>query len=170
MSDSIDQVDPSLDDLEYRVLRSIRRIVRRISAYSRQVGRDTGLGVPQMLCMRAIEADDAEEVTVARVADATHLSRSTVSTMVEKLVRASLVSRVRSVRDRRRVHLGLTEQGRERLRHLPRPLEERFLARLQALPEDQRERILGALEQVVEMMDAENLDAAPMLVPGPDIK
>lgn len=107
---------------------------------------------------------------MARVADATHLSRSTVSTLSEKLVQANLVTRARSGRDRRRVHLALTEEGRRQVQALPAPLEDRFLARLRSLPVDRREEILSALEQVVLLMDAEVLDAAPLLVPGDELK
>lgn len=158
------------ENLGFRVLRSLRRVLRRVSSYSRQVGRDTGLSVPHLLCLRAIAEDDAPEVTVRRVAEATHLSPSTVSTIAEKLVRAALITRERSDRDRRRVNLSLTQQGRERLRDLPRPLEERFLSRLMALPAQDREHIVQVLEQVVEMMDADQMDAAPILVPGTEIR
>jgi DNA-binding MarR family transcriptional regulator len=155
------------DALGYQVLRSIRRIVRQVSRYSRQVGRDTGLGVPQMLCLRAIEEAPAHtEVTVAYVADIVHLSRSTISPMVEKLLQAGLVTRERSHVDRRRVHLGLTPAGRSKLASMPEPLEARFVARLADLPDDERSSILSALEQVVELMGAEELDAAPLLLDG----
>lgn len=157
-------------DLGFRVLRSIRRIIRRVSSYSRVLTRETGLSVPTLLCLRAIEEDDADEVTVARVAEATQLSRSTVSTLAEKLVQANLVTRVRSERDRRRVHLALTEAGRAKVVELPQPLEDRFLERLRALPQARREAVLEILEEVVHLMDADHVDAAPLLVPGAEIK
>lgn len=157
-------------DLGYRVLRSIRQIIRRVSSRSRFLRQSTGLSVPALLCLRAIDEDDADEVTVARVAEATHLSRSTVSTLAERLVQSGLVTRERSERDRRRVHLQLTEEGQQRLQALPQPLEERFLERLQALPRARRETVLEVLEQVVTLMDAEDVDAAPMLVPGAEIR
>ena len=153
--------------LGFQVLRSIRSIVRHVSRYSRQVGRDTGLGVPQLLCMRAIEDAPPEvEVTAAYIADAVHLSRSTVSTLVEKLVRAELVTRVRSERDRRRVQLGLTPDGLERLRSMPVPLEADFLRRLVALEPSERAVILESLKKVVDLMGADEADASPLLVEG----
>ncbi len=157
-------------DLGYRVLQSLRRIIRRVSSYSRVLTRETGLSVPTLLCLRAIDEDDADEVTVARVAEATQLSRSTVSTLAEKLVQANLVTRVRSDRDRRRVHLALTEDGRRKVAELPQPLEEHFLERLRGLPRERREVVLEVLEQVVHLMDADDVDAAPMLVPDHEIK
>lgn len=149
------------DDHEagFRALTAIRRIVRRVSAHSRRVGQDTGLTVPQVLVLRTILEDDADEVTGARVAERAHLSRPTVSNLVEKLVKAGLIERNRSQVDRRRVLLSLTQAGRQRLANGPPPLEQRFIDRLASLGDAEREEILQALERVVEMMDADRIDA-----------
>lgn len=157
------------DELGYRALRSIRRIIRQVSTHSRQLAQQSGLTVPQLLCMRAIADLPAGEVTVAAVAETVDLSRSTVSTITERLVRAGLVDRARSSRDRRRVELSLTAEGRGRLAAMPRPLQDRFLARLGALDAEEQEAILATLERVVGLMEAEELDAAPMLVPGSEV-
>lgn len=159
------------DALGFRVLRSLRRILRQVDAHSRGLARDTGLTVPQLLCMRAILEREGhpDEVTVAAVADAVGLSRSTVSGVVDRLVRAGLVARPRSDRDRRRLDLRLTDDGRARVDAMPRPLQDRFLARLAALPDDEQARLLDALERVVNLMDADDLEAAPMLTPGVDV-
>lgn len=154
----------------YRALRAIRRMIRQITAHSRRLSSESGLTLPQLVCMRSIDELDLDEVTVAAVADAVGLSRSTVSVVVDRLVRNGLVTRVRSERDRRRVHLGLTDEGRSKLEAMNRPLQDRFLARLTAMDEADQERILSTLEQVVAMMDAEQIDAAPMLVPGVDLR
>ncbi|MEZ4319958.1 MAG: MarR family winged helix-turn-helix transcriptional regulator [Myxococcota bacterium] len=160
----------SPDDDGFRVLRAIRRIVRQVSRYSRQVGRDSGLGVPQILCLRAIaEAPSDLDVTVAHVASTVHLSRSTTSILVDRLVREGLVTRERNDRDRRRVQLGLTPAGRARLDQAPAPLESRFLERLSAIDPSERASLVASLERVVDLMDAEDLDASPLLVDGADL-
>ena len=69
-------------------MRAIRRIIRQVSRHSRRVARDTGVNLPQLLVLQAIDDDDADETTGARVADRVHLSRSTVSVLVDKLVKA----------------------------------------------------------------------------------
>ena len=157
------------DLLGNRALQSIRRIIRRVSSYSRVMSQETGLTMPQLLCLRAVRDSDAEEVTLASVADAVSLSRSTVSGIIERMVRAGLVNRVRSQRDRRRIHLTVTEEGARRLDAVPVPLQDRFVSRLAALAPADQERLLSALEQVVELMEAEDMDAAPILAPGVDM-
>lgn len=156
-------------DAGLRALRAIRQIIRKVSVQSRSIGAEVGLKVPALLCLRAIQDADAEEVTVAMVADAVSLSRSTTSVLIDGLVKQGLVIRERSRRDRRRVDLRLTEQGQVRLDAMPVPLQDRFVARLDALPSAHREGLLAALEEVVTLLDASELDAAPMLTPGHDV-
>lgn len=163
--------DPTDNALGFRMLRSLRRIIRQVSAHSRSLSSASGVTVPQMLCMRAIAeigaTDPSAEVTSRAVSQSVQLSPSTVSGVMERLVQAGLVLRERSTKDRRRVHLSLTPAGEDTLSAAPNPLQERFLSRLQALPESEQAQLLEALERVVELMDAEDLEAAPILAPGP---
>ncbi|MEZ4240082.1 MAG: MarR family transcriptional regulator [Myxococcota bacterium] len=159
---------PATDDLAYRVLTSIRRIIRRVTTHSHRLAHDTGLTVPQLLVLRAIDTLGAD-ATLSRLVVAVQLSPSTVSGVVERLVKAGLVTRTQSERDRRVWTLAPSPAGRERLATVPLPLQDAFLARLAALPDAERDAILSALEQVVELMDAGDLDASPVLVDGADV-
>lgn len=153
------------------VLKSLRRILRKTAEHSRQLGREAGLTVPQVLCLRAIgEAPRGEELTVAQIAAAIQLSSATVSRILDRLEAGALVVRERGSHDRRRVALKLTPAGRRRLRQLPTPLHEQFLDRLQALPQTRQQRLLDCLNEIVAMMGASDLDAAPMLTPDADVK
>lgn len=149
-----------------RVLRAIRRIIRKTSDHSRRLARQTGLSVPQALCLRAIGAGrPKQEVTVVAVSQAVQLAPATVSRLLDKLEQAGLILRERRSQDRRKVCLRLTPQGRRKLRTLPEPLQEQFLARLQALPKSRQADLLRALETIVDLMEAGELDAAPLLDP-----
>ncbi len=155
------------------VLTSIRQIVRRISEHSKAMSQDLGLTIPQMLCLRAIgqlEGGQNGEITVALVAAEVQLSAATVSRIIDRLVRADLVTRERGLKDRRRVCLALTVKGLERYQTLPAPLQERFVARFESLPANERDAIVKTLHHIVELMDASELDAAPILAPGTDVK
>jgi len=158
------------DELGLTILVSIRKILRQVSTYSRRVGRDTGLGVPQLLCLTAIHEAPQSEVSVAYVADAVQLSRSTTSTIIDRLVRAGLVTRQRNQRDRRRVDLGLTDAGLQRIEARPVPLQEQFLTRLAALDASEQQQIVAVLDQLVRLMDAEDLDASPLLAPEAELR
>jgi len=153
------------------VLRAIRRILRKTAEHSRQLAREGDLSVPQLLCLRKVaESTKAEPVTVAEVANAVQLSNATVSRILDRLGEAELIIRERSTVDRRKVFLWLTAAGKRRLKKLPTPLHEKFLTRLKRLRKAEQSALLSSLEQIVEMMGAEELDAAPVLMPGTDAK
>lgn len=153
------------------VLRALRRILRKVSAHSRNLSRVAGLTVPQLICLRVIaEADPETEVTVARVSEAVQLSSATVSRVLDRLEESQLILRERRSKDRRKVCLSLTESGRQKVLDLPAPLQEQFVKRMQALPPAEQSQIRETLAQIVEMMEAADLDAAPVLDAAVDIK
>lgn len=154
------------DSIGFQILRAIRRIIRRTSAHSRSVGRQSGISVPQMLCMKAIsDLPPSSEVTVAMIAEMVQLSAPTVSRILDRLEKNGYVSRERASTDRRKVCVRLTDEGWTRIDNLPTPLHEKFLDRLAKLDPEERLVLLKSLERIVELMDAEGIDAAPVLTP-----
>lgn len=159
------------ETIGFGILRAIRRILRRTSEYSRQLARESGLSVPQLLCLKAIaEFPSDAEVTVAMVAESVQLSAATASRILDRLENAGYLVRERHSKDRRKVCLLLSDMGQERCADLPTPLHEVFLTRVKSLPQAERLQLLEALERIVELMDAHNLDAAPVLTPELDVK
>ncbi len=159
--------EPIADD----ILRAIRRVLRITADHSRQLAREGDLSVSGLLCLRRVaESTKSAPVTVAEVAAAVQLSNATVSRILDRLEAARLIVRERGATDRRKVFLLLTPQGKQRIKKLPTPLHERFLARLTRLPKNKQRALLASLEQIVEMMGAAGLDVAPMLTPETDVK
>ena len=155
------------------VLRTIRKIVRRVSEHSKYLARETGLTMPQLVCLKAIgemEESGEKEITVVMVSKQVQLSPATVSRIIDRLCRAELVLRERRAKDRRKVCLSLSAAGLDRFHTLPTPLHERFVDRWQALDERDRSQLLDSLRRVTELMDATDIDAAPILAPGSDVK
>lgn len=153
-----------------RILRAIRRILRKTSEHSRQVSRESGLSVPQSMCLRIIgETKPPAEMTVVRVAEAVQLSPATVSRLLDRLEADELIIRERRSQDRRKVCLRLTPQGRRQLRKLPPLLQQQFTDRLEALPPKKQAELLRSLETIVELMEAVELDASPVLDTKPAI-
>ena len=154
------------DSLGFQILRAIRRIIGRTSEHSRNVGKHSGVSVPQMLCLKAIAEFPADtEVTVALVAKAVQLSAPTVSRILDRLEKGAYLVRERNSEDRRRVCISLTDKGWQRVKNLPTPLHEQFLQRLESLDSNERVDLLKALERIVQLMDAQGLDASPLLTP-----
>jgi DNA-binding MarR family transcriptional regulator len=162
------------DDTEiaHEVLRTIRQIVRKVSEHSKAMYQEVGLTVPQLMCLKAIGdlGEHSDEVTVVMVAKQLDLSPATVSRIVDRLTRVNLVNRERRAKDRRKVCLSLTAAGLERFQTLPIPLQEIFVRRLSNLPAKERTALLASLRRISELMEATEIDAAPLLTPEVDIK
>ena len=158
------------DSLGFQILRAIRRIIRRTSEHSRSVGKHGGVSVPQMLCLKSIsEFPEGTEITVAMVAKAVQLSAPTVSRILDKMERNGYVARERNSKDRR---AGLRIAHRNRVASDRKPANSAaraVLERLDRLDPIECLGLLKALERIVELMDAEGIDAAPLLTPELDV-
>lgn len=157
-----------MTDLTDDVLVSLRRIIRANDLHSRKLGKETGLTIPQLVIMRAI--GEADEPSVSEISRQVSLSQATVTNILNRLESQGLVRRHRSEQDKRRVQLQLTPQGRKLLKGAPKPLQEGFVARFNQLEDWERYLIVSSLARVASMMDAEDLDAAPLLAPGEEVQ
>lgn len=156
-----------MTDLQDQVLISLRRIIRATDLHSRRLGKQTGLTTPQLVIIQAIR--NLEDPTVSDIAKAVSLSLATVTTILNRLESNALVHRQRSDVDRRRVIVTLTETGRELSNKAPKPLQDSFVTRFNKLETWEQFQIVTALERIASMMDAEQLDAAPMLASGDSV-
>lgn len=146
------------------ILRALRRILRAVDRHGRRLAQQHRLTGPQLICLREIRR--GEPLNPGQLARSVSLSPATVTGILDRLETRGLVTRRRRNRDKRQVLVQLTEQGADMLRHTPPPLQERFVQRLETLAPEEREHIATALARVVELMDAEDIDAAPLLASG----
>ncbi|WP_428240533.1 MarR family winged helix-turn-helix transcriptional regulator [Gynuella sp.] len=149
------------------VLISLRRIIRATDLQSKRIVKACGLTIPQVMVLRAIE--ELGDVTVKRISDGVSLSQATVTTILNRLESRHLIERVRGNADRRIVNARLTADGHEILRTVPPLLHEEFINKFENLNEWEKTQILSSLQRVGSMMDAESLDASPLLdidIPG----
>lgn len=163
MNDVVDE-NPETPEIATDILRSIRRIIRSVSLQSKRLSKATGLTLPQIAVLRAIESSPQHELSVAGISRNVQLSSPTVSGILDRLERAGLVVRERGSTDRRKVWLHLTDAGRTKLADTPAPLQDRFVMHLMELPQERQQELLDALTQVVELMEAEKIDASPFLM------
>lgn len=143
------------------VLIELRRIIRATDLQSKRVVKSCGLTIPQVMVLRAIRS--LGDVTVKRISDDVSLSQATVTTILNRLEDRQLVERMRSNSDRRIVNARLTEKGLHVLETVPPLLHESFIQRFENLDGTEQSDVLSALQRIATMMDAETLDAAPLL-------
>ncbi|WP_075184871.1 MarR family winged helix-turn-helix transcriptional regulator [Teredinibacter haidensis] len=143
------------------VLVALRRVIRATDLHSKHLAKTTGLTAPQILLLQTIR--DKGEVTIGELANEISLSQATVTTILDRLEKRELVYRVRSKEDKRKVHAYLTHHAAEILKEAPIPLQEHFSRRFGDLQKWEQTMIISALQRVAQMMDAQHIDAAPVL-------
>ncbi len=143
------------------VLVALRRVIRATDLHSKHLAKTTGLTAPQVLLLQTIR--DRGAVSIGELARGMSLSQATVTTILDRLEKRGLVYRQRSDEDRRRVHAYLTADASAVLKDAPVPLQEQFTDQFNALQEWEQSMIVAALQRVAQMMDAQDIDASPLL-------
>ncbi|MBQ0724537.1 MAG: MarR family transcriptional regulator [Cycloclasticus sp.] len=140
---------------------ALRRVIRATDLHSKHLAKTTGLTAPQMLLLQTIR--DKGQVTIGELANEISLSQATVTTILDRLEKRELVYRERSKEDKRKAHAHLTEQAIEILKESPIPLQEHFTRQFGDLQEWEQTMIISSLQRVAKMMDAQHIDASPVL-------
>ena len=146
------------------ILISLRRIMRATDLHSQRLMKTSGLTAPQLLVMQAIEKTGSPSTST--LAKSIAVSQATMTRIIDRLEQAGLVRRDRSEIDKRVVNISLTPAGETKLSAAPEPLQAEFLRRFRKLEGWEQEMLKAALMRVARMMDAENIDAAPILQSG----
>lgn len=145
-------------------LRALRRVLRATEIGSRQLAATTGLTPSQLLVLR--EIDTRGSATPSTIANALQFSQATITTIVDRLVALGFVQRQRSEKDKRQFHLSLLPDGMSALADAPDPLQKTFTDRFVALPAWEQAMILASAERLAMLMNADSIDAAPLLDSG----
>ena len=153
-----------MDDRSNTALVALRRILRVTELNARKLAHQSELTSSQLLLMQHV-AKEGKSLPSA-IARAIDLKQATVTVLVNKLEGSGLVTRRRDTEDRRRVWVELTEQGRVALESSPDGLQIRFERGFDSLEEWEQAMIVATLERVASILDAEEIEAAPVLDVG----
>jgi len=151
--------------IEDRIVAAIRRLVRAVDIHSRWLVDEYGLTGPQLATLKAAERLGCASPSV--LAKAAHISKPTMTGILDRLEQNGLVTRSRDPEDRRSITVALTEKGTALVAAVPSLLHDRFRQELNKLEEWEQTSMLSALQRIAAMMDAEAIDASPLLVSGP---
>ena len=152
--------DTPLNQID-EVLVALRRVIRATDLHSKHLAKTTGLTAPQILLLQAVR--DKGHVTIGELANDISLSQATVTTILDRLEKRGYVYRERSTTDKRKVHAYLTDTGAEILKDAPMPLQDHFARQFGDLQEWEQTMIISSLQRVAQMMDAQHIDASPVL-------
>lgn len=152
------------DSHELRILQALRRIIRAVDIHSHKLSTQHKITGPQLACLLTINEEG--RLTSASLAKKVYLSPSTVVGIIDRLEEKGLIERKRNSRDRRQVHISATAAGLRLVEAAPSLLQDTLAKALKELPEGEQVSITVALERLVDLMEARQLDAAPVLQTG----
>lgn len=145
-----------MDTVLDQMLMSMRRIMRASDLHSNFIKRTSGLTSPQLLLLKAI--DRCGDATIGELSEQICLSQATATTILDRLEKAGLARRVRSEVDKRKVHVELTDAGREILEDAPPPLQPQFINQFSELKEYDQTALLSSLQRIADLMESEDQD------------
>lgn len=140
---------------------ALRRILRATEIYGRELAQAAGLTAVQFRVLQVVS--EQPDCTAKDISRRMGIAQATVTTLVDKLVRQGVVVRQKSETDRRQTHIVMTPQGRAAVAAAPDALQQRFARRFDGLSDWEQSMLVASLERVAAMLDADSLDASPVL-------
>ena len=153
-----------MEDRSTTALIALRRILRVTELNARKLAHESDLTTSQLLVLEYVARRG--RTLPSSIAKAVDLRQATISVLVDKLEAAGFVTRTRDTEDRRRVWVELTASGRQVLDQSPDLLQTRFESGFRNMEAWEQALIIAALERVASLLDADSIDAAPVLDVG----
>lgn len=143
---------------------ALRRIVQILRASAGAAQHDFGLTGAQLFVLEELGA--APGMSVNELAARTFTHQSSVSLVVQRLVRRGLVEKAGAPDDRRRVELKVTGAGRAVVRRAPHVAQQRLLEGIVRLPARDRRALAKALATIASHMGRDHRPARMLLETG----
>ena len=143
---------------------ALRRILRATEIYGQKLAAAAGLTAVQFRVLQIVA--ERGQCTATEISRRMRVSQATVTSLVDKLVRHGMVTREKSETDRRQINIVITERGRDTIRHAPDALQQRYVRKFEALADWEQAQLVASLECIAAMLDADVLDASPVLDTG----
>ncbi|WP_253720833.1 MarR family winged helix-turn-helix transcriptional regulator [Bdellovibrio bacteriovorus] len=130
------------------VMDCIRFIFKALRVASSQSEKDLGLSAAQIFVLKKLQAEPG--LSINDLASRTTTHQSSVSVVVKKLEEQGFVSRTTSKEDSRRVVVSLTPAGEEKLRQVPRTVQEEMIECLHKMGPEKTKQLAGLMKEFVQ--------------------
>ena len=147
------------------IISTLRQIIRAIDLQSKKLTKKYGLTGPQLIVMKEIRK--YPEKPISEISRLVSLSQATVTSILDRLEQQGFAVRQRSEIDKRKVHIRLTEKADTILKSNPSLLQEEFTQEIEKVEDWEKYMMLSSLKRLATMMNAETINAPPVLVSGP---
>lgn len=148
-------------DMIAEIIDNLRRVFQVVNEHSKKAERETGLTGPQLWAIKVIA--EAAPIKVSELARRMYLHPATAGGILDRLETRGLVSRTRSLTDRRVVEVSLTDHGTYLVDNSPEVAQGLLVSGLEKLPEKKLLHIAESLEDMVKILGAQGLPAKLLL-------
>ena len=150
-----------MDYLE--ILVRLRKIIRSINLESKRIEKNFGVSIPQLLCLKFLNDQPEFKARAVEIKGFLNLNASTISGILSRLESKGLIAKLPKMNDRRATFVTLTQKGADLLQKSPTTLQEKLSRRLERLSDDRTAVLLENIDLLVELLDASELDASPLV-------
>jgi DNA-binding MarR family transcriptional regulator len=138
------ELKPDVDAITEAILYLYTESRRLTKGFAAQFG----LTGPQLTVVKLL--DQIDDLSLSELSERIRAQNSTVTGIIDRMERESLVTRVRSKEDRRVVHIRLTPKGRELAQKIPVEPMEIFREALESLAPTDAKDLLRILTKVAK--------------------
>lgn len=153
------------EQLDYTdILVGLRRIIRTINLESKQIQKEYGISIPQLLCLNFLKNRPEFKATSTELKNYMNLNASTISGIVGRLETKGFLARLPKSGDKRVSFVVITDKGAAVIKKIPPLMHDKLTNKLKQLPSSKLNDIQGAITLLVDFLGAEELDAAPVIM------
>lgn len=153
-----------------QILIRIRKIVRSINLESKQIQKEYGISIPQVLCLEFLHGAKDFQASQKAIATYLELNSSTVTGIINRLQKKGYVARLPKREDKRTTYISLTSEGEKMLKTSPELLHTKLSDRLEKLSAESISTISNSLDEIIKLLGIEGVDASPVLAPDDDFR
>lgn len=152
------------------ILVNIRKIIRSVNLESKRIEKEYGISIPQLLCLQYLSQQANYQAAPKAIKDYLQLNASTVTGILVRLEKKGLVAKLPKSKDKRVSPVVLTAQGAELIDRTPEPMHDQLKSKLNQLSPEAILQLQQAFDTIINFLEIEHLDAAPIITSGADIK
>ncbi len=137
------------------IMQSLRRVIKAIHDYSRDVSNNFGITAPQLWALKTISQHGS--LSQGELSEKMYLHPSTITGVVNRLEKKGYVERDRNQADRRVVKVRLTPKGKVLAKKTPNPIQGKMIYGLKNLKQRDLNSIYRSIQKLVTIMEVQNV-------------
>lgn len=132
----------------------VRKLVRMFQLFERDQIKIHGFTTTQ--CYTLLELDKAGSITMNALSDRMNLNSSTMTRILDNLVRDGFIERQKSAEDRRLVLVSLSEKGKASAGKLNESVNGYYKKVIQSIPKGRLDEVLESADLLIHAFESSN--------------